>query len=228
MPHLTEADFDALEHSIACCDPTQSSEDLVSQRREDVNFHDILAAANPNPFLRFTCELINEMIRQLIVFANRTPQSEHRRFGEANARIHRDIVQAARERDAVKVHALMQQHMRDAASSVKRMKGRIQGRLILDADSLRSPRPQRAVQTVEKPAMAVPRTAPKKAAGTTPRTAAKTAPKTTARPAAKTTTKAVAKTNAEPTAKAAPKAPPKALPKPPSVRAAAARKRAAS
>lgn len=228
VPHLTEADFDALEHSIACCDPTQSSEDLVSQRREDVNFHDILAAANPNPFLRFTCELINEMIRQLIVFANRTPQSEHRRFGEANARIHRDIVQAARERDAVKVHALMQQHMRDAASSVKRMKGRIQGRLILDADSLRSPRPQRAVQPVEKPAMAVPRTAPKKAAGTTPRTAAKTAPRTTARPAAKTTTKAVAKTNAKPTAKAAPKAPPKALPKPPSVRAAAARKRAAS
>ncbi len=216
VPHLTEADFDALEHSIACCDPTQSSEDLVSQRREDVNFHDILAAANPNPFLRFTCELINEMIRQLIVFANRTPQSEHRRFGEANARIHRDIVQAARERDAVKVHALMQQHMRDAASSVKRMKGRIQGRLILDADSLRSPRPQRAVQPVEKPAMAVPRTAPKKA----PKPAAKAAPTTTARPAAKTAAKAVAKT----TAKAAPKAPAKS----PSARPAAARKRAAS
>ncbi len=216
VPHLTEADFDALEHSIACCGPTQSSEDLVSQRREDVNFHDILAAANPNPFLRFTCELINEMIRQLIVFANRTPQSEHRRFGEANARIHRDIVQAARERDAVKVHALMQQHMRDAASSVKRMKGRIQGRLILDADSLRSPRPQRAVQPVEKPAMAVPRTAPKKA----PKPAAKAAPTTTARPAAKTAAKAVAKT----TAKAAPKAPAKS----PSARPAAARKRAAS
>jgi len=107
VPHLTEADFEALEHSIACCDPTQSSDDLVSQRREDVNFHDILAAANPNPFLRFTCELINEMIRQLIVFANRTPQAEHRRFGEANAQFHRSIVQAARERDAAKVRALM-------------------------------------------------------------------------------------------------------------------------
>ncbi|MDR0201731.1 MAG: FadR family transcriptional regulator [Delftia acidovorans] len=207
VPHLTEADFDALEHSIACCDPTQSSEDLVSQRREDVNFHDILAAANPNPFLRFTCELINEMIRQLIVFANRTPQAEHRRFGEANAQFHRSIVQAARERDAARVRALMQEHMRDAASSVKRMKGRIQGRLILDADSLRSPRPQRAVQPVGKPAM-VPRTAPKAAS------------KTTARPAAKTTAKAVAKS----AAKAAPKAPAK----PPSVRPAAARKRAAS
>ena len=176
VPHLTEADFEALEHSIACCDPTQSSEDLVSQRREDVNFHDILAAANPNPFLRFTCELINEMIRQLIVFANRTPQSEHRRFGEANARFHRDIVQAARERDAEKVRALMQQHMRDAASSVKRMKGRIQGRLILDADSLRSPRPRRAAQGAKAAAKAPPNApskAPAKAAAQRPAAARK-------------------------------------------------------
>ncbi|GKT18396.1 FadR family transcriptional regulator [Acidovorax sp. SUPP2522] len=140
VPHLTEADFEALEHSIACCDPNSSSEDLLSQRREDVNFHDILAAANPNPFLRFTCELINEMLRQLIVYSNRTPKSEHRRFGEANANFHREIVQAARARDAEKVRELMARHMLDAASSVKRMKGRIQGRLILDADTLRSPR----------------------------------------------------------------------------------------
>ena len=140
VPHLTDADFHALEHSISCCDPNQSGVDLLQQRREDVNFHDILAAANPNPFLRFTCELINEMIRQLIVFGNRTPQTEHRRFGEENANYHRDIVDAARERDVERVRALMVQHMQDATRSVKRMKGRIQGRLILDADSLRSPR----------------------------------------------------------------------------------------
>lgn len=151
VAHLTEADLEALEHSIACCDPTSSREDLLSQRREDVNFHDILAAANPNPFLRFTCELINEMIRQLIVFGNRTPQTEHRRFGEANAHIHRQITMAARERNVDKVRELMAQHMTDAASSVQRMKGRLQGRLILDADSLRRPRPT-AVQREEKPA----------------------------------------------------------------------------
>lgn len=138
--HLTDADFEALEHSISCCDPTQSHEDLLSQRREDVNFHDILAAANPNPFLRFVCELINEMIRQLIVYSNRTSQAEHRRFGEANAQIHREIVQAARARDVEAVRALMTRHMQDAASNVKRMKGRLQGRLILDADTLRHPR----------------------------------------------------------------------------------------
>jgi hypothetical protein len=50
-------------------------------------------------------------------------------------------VQAARARDAERVRVLMHQHMQDAASSVKRMKGRIQGRLILDADTLRRPRP---------------------------------------------------------------------------------------
>lgn len=140
VPHLTEADFEALEHSIACCDPASSSEDMLSQRREDVNFHDILAAANPNPFLRFNCELINEMLRQLIVYGNRTPKAEHRRFGEVNANFHREIVQAARARDVETVRTLMARHMQDAASSVKRMKGRIQGRLILDADTLRSPR----------------------------------------------------------------------------------------
>lgn len=140
VPHLTEEHFEALEHSISCCDPSSSREDLIMQRREDVNFHDILAAANPNPFLRFTCELINEMIRQLIVFGNRTPQTEHRRFGEVNANYHRDILQAARARDANAVRKLMIQHMEDATHAVKRMKGRVQGRLILDADSLRSPR----------------------------------------------------------------------------------------
>jgi GntR family transcriptional repressor for pyruvate dehydrogenase complex len=158
VPHLSEADFHALEHSIACCDPTSSHDDLLSQRREDVNFHDILAAANPNPFLRFTCELINEMIRQLIVFGNRTPQTEQRRFGEANAQIHREITQAARERDADKVRTLMAQHMTDAASSVKRMKGRLQGRLILDAETLRRAtptsapaQPAAAARTTKKP-----------------------------------------------------------------------------
>ncbi|MBA3590214.1 FadR/GntR family transcriptional regulator [Methylibium sp.] len=150
VPHLTEADFDALEHSIACCDPTSSQENLLQQRREDVNFHDILAAANPNPFLRFVSELINEMIRQLIVFGNQTPAAEHRRFGAANAEFHRNIVLAARARDVEKTRALMTQHMADAARSVKRIKGRIQGRLILDADSLRSQRPMAPVMRLSQ------------------------------------------------------------------------------
>lgn len=151
VPHLTDDDFQALDRSIACCDPTSSKEDLLSQRREDVNFHDILAAANPNSFLRFICELINEMIRQLIVYGNRTPESEHRRFGEANAAFHRQITAAARARDAEAVRRLMTQHMDEAARHVKRMKGRLQGRLILDADTLRRPHHPPAERTRRAP-----------------------------------------------------------------------------
>jgi GntR family transcriptional repressor for pyruvate dehydrogenase complex len=137
VPHLTEADFDALEHSIACCDPNHGHADQLSQRRDDMNFHDLLAAANPNPFLRFTCELINEMLRELTVFGNRTPQAESRKFGERNTEFHRDILKAARARDAERVRQLMVEHMADASISVKRLKGRLQGRLILDAETTR-------------------------------------------------------------------------------------------
>ena len=95
---------------------------MLRQRQEDTTFHDILAAANPNPFLRFSCELINEMIRQLIEFRNDTPLVEHKRFGEANVSIHKAILQAARERDAERVRALMVEHMTEAPKHVKRMK----------------------------------------------------------------------------------------------------------
>lgn len=137
VPHLTEQDFDALEASIACCDRPASahgSGDILKQRQEDVNFHDILAAANPNPFLRFSCELINEMIRQLIEFRNDTPLSEHERFGEANVKIHKAITKAARARDVEKVRELMVIHMTEAPRYVKRMKGKLRGRLILDSE----------------------------------------------------------------------------------------------
>jgi GntR family transcriptional regulator, transcriptional repressor for pyruvate dehydrogenase complex len=137
VPHLTEEDFDALEANIACCDEPVSTHphgDIVKQRQEDVNFHDILAAANPNTFLRFSCQLINEMIRQLIEFRNDTPQAEHERFGRANVKIHKAITEAARARDADKVRELMMIHMTEAPRFVKRMKGKLRGRLILDSE----------------------------------------------------------------------------------------------
>jgi DNA-binding FadR family transcriptional regulator len=134
VAHLTEADFEALNHSIACCDPAAGHGNLLAERQEDVNFHDILGAANPNPFLRFCCAQINEMIRQLIVFENKTTAAEHKRFGDANVKIHTAIAEAARARDVPKVRELMAAHMVEATRYVKRMQGRVQGRLVLDSD----------------------------------------------------------------------------------------------
>lgn len=147
VPYLSDADFAALEANIACCDGAGAPNDrdhVVRQRQEDMTFHDILAAANPNPFLRFLCELINEMVRQLIEFRNDTPLAEHRRFGSANVKIHREILKAARERNAERVRALMVEHMTEAPKYVKRMKGKLRGRLILDSEIRKRPRSIRA------------------------------------------------------------------------------------
>ena len=110
---------------------------MLDQRQEDLTFHDILAAANPNPMLRFCCELINEMIRQLVVFGNETPACEHERFGAANVVFHRRIVAAARARDAEAVRTLMSAHMEECTHYVTRMNGRVHGRLVLDSEMTR-------------------------------------------------------------------------------------------
>ncbi|WP_112186850.1 FadR/GntR family transcriptional regulator [Ralstonia sp. GX3-BWBA] len=142
VPHLTDDDFRALEHTIDLCDPASAKAAApLDQRQEDLSFHDILAAANPNPMLRFCCELINEMIRQLVVFGNETSQKDHAKFGASNVKFHRQILDAARARDAETVRALMSTHMEDCTHHVTRMKGRVHGRLVLDSEMPRRNRP---------------------------------------------------------------------------------------
>ncbi|WP_066733173.1 FadR/GntR family transcriptional regulator [Cupriavidus sp. D384] len=140
IPHLTEDDFRALERTIDLCDPASKAaaeSQMLDQRQEDLTFHDILAAANPNPMLRFCCQLINEMLRQLVVFGNETPACEHERFGAANVSFHRRILEAARARDTDKVRALMSAHMEECTHFVTRMNGRVHGRLVLDSEMTR-------------------------------------------------------------------------------------------
>ena len=50
VPFLSDQQLDALEHNIETCQPTsQEPSLLVQQRQADLDFHDILAAANPIP-----------------------------------------------------------------------------------------------------------------------------------------------------------------------------------
>jgi len=142
VPHLTEDDFHALEHTIDLCDPASAKAVApLDQRQEDLSFHDILAAANPNPMLRFCCELINEMLRQLVVFGNETSPKDHAKFGASTVKFHRQIYEAARARDAERVRELMASHMEDCTHHVTRMNGRVHGRLVLDSEMPRRSRP---------------------------------------------------------------------------------------
>ena len=138
VPHLSEVEFAALERNIQLCDPGLDPDgDQLTQRQEDLTFHDILASASPNPFLRFVCEMINQMLRQLTVYDNKMQRSEQQKFGSVNVEFHRQLLEAARARDVDRVRACMQEHMLDAQASVKRLHGRLHGRLILDSEMSR-------------------------------------------------------------------------------------------
>ncbi len=135
VPYLTEAQLDALERNIRVCDPNLESQiDQYTQRQEDLTFHDIVASASPNPFLRFVCEMINQMLRQLTVYDNKMQLGEQQKFGAANVDYHRKLLDAAKSRDIEAVRNLMSAHMQDAQKSVKRLQGRLHGRLILDSE----------------------------------------------------------------------------------------------
>jgi DNA-binding GntR family transcriptional regulator len=78
---------------------------------------------------------------RLVVFSTQTPPEEHTRFGCANVKIHTEIAKAARARDSERVRALMKAHMEEASEYVKRLDGRLDGRLILDSEMAPRPRP---------------------------------------------------------------------------------------
>lgn len=138
VPHLGDAEFAALERNIQLCNPALEHDgDLLAQRQEDLTFHDILASASPNPFLRFVCEMINQMLRQLTVFDNKMQPKEQQKFGSANVGFHRTLLDAARARDVEQVRECMREHMADAQVSVTRLQGRLHGRLILDSEMSR-------------------------------------------------------------------------------------------
>jgi GntR family transcriptional repressor for pyruvate dehydrogenase complex len=66
---------------------------------------------------------------------------EHTKFGCANVKIHAEIANAARVRDSERVRALMNAHMEEASEHIKRLDGRLDGRLILDSETAPGPRP---------------------------------------------------------------------------------------
>jgi GntR family transcriptional repressor for pyruvate dehydrogenase complex len=145
VPHLTEAHFAALERSIATCAPqTVSAEQALVQRQEDLHFHDILAEANPDPLLRFVCQMINQMLRHVVTLGSNPTHEHYRTLGETNLAAHRAILRAARRGDAGKVRKLMLAHIAEAERQVRRLQGELKRRLVLDSDIRMSVMPRRA------------------------------------------------------------------------------------
>jgi GntR family transcriptional regulator, transcriptional repressor for pyruvate dehydrogenase complex len=144
VPHLTEAQIAGLERSIEVCAPQAGgTAQALEQRQEDLHFHDILAEANPNPLLRFVCQIINQMLRHLVALGD-PASARNRRFGESNLAAHRKLVAAIRRRDAAAVRELMLAHIIEAETHVGRAPGAMRKRLVLDSDMRMSISPRHA------------------------------------------------------------------------------------
>jgi DNA-binding FadR family transcriptional regulator len=136
VPHLRKAEFEALERSIEICAPVSDDRAVaLEQRQEDLHFHDILAAANPNEFLRFITQMINEMLRQMVVFGSSPSRQIYQKFGADNVAAHRAILEAARAKDSEAVRRLMLAHIVEAEGHVRKLHGEMESKLVLDSDA---------------------------------------------------------------------------------------------
>jgi GntR family transcriptional repressor for pyruvate dehydrogenase complex len=135
VPHLTDADFEALEHSIETCAPAPANKaQAVHQRREDLHFHDILAAANPNSVLRFVCEIINHLLRHLVTVGDQPAHPAYQQLGDTNVAAHRKLLAAARRGDAAKMRKLMLDHIDEAGGFAGKLDAAVRRRFVLDSE----------------------------------------------------------------------------------------------
>lgn len=135
VPYLSDADFEALERSVSVCEPFEARhEEALDQRHEDIHFHDVLAAAHPNAFLRSLCQIINQMLHTLVIVAGNVTQRDYQAFGRNTVAAHRAILEAARRRDADAVAQLMAVHMDEAEAQLRKVHAALQQKLVLDSE----------------------------------------------------------------------------------------------
>ena len=88
------------------------------QRQEDLHFHDVLAAANPNMLLRFMCQVINHLLRHSVAMNNQPGLPAYQQLGETNVAAHKRLLAAARRGDVERVRKLMVEHIDEAERHV--------------------------------------------------------------------------------------------------------------
>jgi GntR family transcriptional repressor for pyruvate dehydrogenase complex len=135
VEHLSDADLEALERSVDVCEPFAAGhEDALDQRHEDIHFHDVLAMANPNAFLRCLCQIINQMLHSLVIVAGNVTQQDYQAFGRKTVVAHRAILDAAKRRDVEAVGQLMAAHIEEAEMQLRKVHAALQQKLVVDSD----------------------------------------------------------------------------------------------
>ncbi|MBT2772253.1 FadR family transcriptional regulator [Halomonas sp. ISL-60] len=86
----------------------------VSEREDEINFHNLLAAASPNPLLRFLIEFLNGLLLKVVVAQQYDPALTGIDLNYYGHDYHLDLIEAFRARDAERAAQLMYDHMEAA------------------------------------------------------------------------------------------------------------------
>ncbi|HEV6951835.1 MAG TPA: FadR/GntR family transcriptional regulator [Promicromonospora sp.] len=95
-----------IEQIVHALDRVESARDVVDKAREDLRFHDTVAAACGNPVLRTMLSSIGGMMFEMMLRSNSDP-----RIGEPGVPHHPEIVEAIRARDVELARTRMREHL---------------------------------------------------------------------------------------------------------------------
>ncbi|PAU73951.1 FadR/GntR family transcriptional regulator [Halomonas salipaludis] len=86
----------------------------VAEREDEINFHNLLAAASPNPLLRFLIEFLNGLLLKVVAAQHLDPALADIDLNYYGHDYHLELIEAFRARDAERAARLMYEHMEAA------------------------------------------------------------------------------------------------------------------
>lgn len=107
-----------------CNHKPTSEEEQRLQRIAELEFHNVLADASPNPILGFFARFLNETLRDL-VFLKKAYLIDYYAFTKSNVDYHYALINAYEKQDTKKVRALMSEHMCEAEMHFVALDGEI-------------------------------------------------------------------------------------------------------
>lgn len=131
---LSENDYQQLEANISACSCCGGEEDHRHQRFLELEFHQLLARACPNPLLAFMCQFLNDMLRDLVVI-KKAYVPERKQFDQANQSYHRQLIEAYRAEDSQQVRQIMAEHMADAEHHMSALETEMAEQMLISNDA---------------------------------------------------------------------------------------------
>lgn len=113
-PLLDAAALERLSATAGRCCSDRRDGRGVSEREDELNFHNLLAAASPNPLLRFLVEFLNGLLLKVVAAQHLDPALTGVDINYHGHDYHLELIEAFRECDAERAGRLMFDHMEAA------------------------------------------------------------------------------------------------------------------